>query len=64
MRRRQRRWPVVPGLRGRPAATPAALCPQCGDATTLGERCGACLWTRRLRADAGAFSLRIPRSTA
>ena len=22
---------------------PAALCPQCGDATTLGERCGACL---------------------
>ena len=24
-------------------ALPAALCPQCGDATTLGERCGACL---------------------
>jgi ComF family protein len=22
---------------------PAALCPQCGDETTLGERCGACL---------------------
>ena len=22
---------------------PAALCPQCGDQTTLGERCGACL---------------------
>ncbi|MBK8889433.1 MAG: ComF family protein [Dechloromonas sp.] len=22
---------------------PAALCPQCGDGTTLGERCGACL---------------------
>jgi predicted amidophosphoribosyltransferase len=33
----------VPGVRGRPAAAPAALCPQCGDGTTLGERCGACL---------------------
>ena len=22
---------------------PAALCPQCGEETTLGERCGACL---------------------
>lgn len=35
--------PLCPGCIGDLPALPAARCPLCSDATTYGERCGACL---------------------